>query len=53
MVALKDNDLFPIHHFSMPTMMNEYLEYHLRGICTPEGLKILNKFINTNQSENI
>lgn len=49
-LALKDNSLFPLHHFSMPIMMNEFLEYHLRGICTEEGLKILNKFITTNQA---
>lgn len=50
MMALKDNDLFPLHQYSMPMMMNHYLEYHLRGICTPEGLITLNKFINSHQS---
>lgn len=50
MLALKDNDLFPLHEFSMPMMMNDYLEYHLRGICTKEGLKTLNNFINDQQS---
>ncbi|GGK13341.1 TetR family transcriptional regulator [Yeosuana aromativorans] len=49
MTILKDNELFPLNHFSMNTLMNNYLEYHLRGICTEKGLLTLNKFIN-NQS---
>lgn len=46
---LKDNELFPLNHFSMNTLMDNYLEYHIRGICTEKGLLTLNKFIN-NQS---
>ena len=49
MTILKDNELFPLNHFSMNTLMDNYLEYHLRGICTEKGLLTLNKFIN-NQS---
>ena len=47
--SLKDNELFPLNNFSMNTLMQYYLEYHLRGICTDKGLKTLNKFIK-NQS---
>lgn len=43
---LKDNELFPLNHFSMNTLMDNYLEYHIRGICTEKGLLTLNKFIN-------
>jgi hypothetical protein len=50
MIVLKDKDLFPLHEFSMHMLMNNYLEYHLRGICTPKGLITLNEFITTNQS---
>lgn len=50
MVILKDNELFPLDHFSMKTLMDNFLEYHLRGICTPKGLETLNKFITYNQS---
>lgn len=49
-LAIKDKDLFPEHQYSMNTLVNTYIEYHLRGICTPKGLEILNKFITSNQS---
>lgn len=49
MMVIKDDDLFPRDKFSMPMLMANYLEYHLRGICTPAGLQILNNYINTNQ----
>jgi AcrR family transcriptional regulator len=41
MVGIKDNDLFPLQNYSMNTLMNYYLEYHLRGICTPKGIQEL------------
>ena len=41
MMALKDNDLFPLPGFSMHMLMDNFLEYHLRGICTPLGLEYL------------
>lgn len=40
-MALKDKTLFPLINFSMASLMNHYLEYHVRGICTPKGLEIL------------
>ena len=49
-LAIKDKDLFPLKKFSMNMLMSNYLEYHLRGICTPKGLDILNQFITSNQS---
>ena len=49
MMALKDKELFPLNNFSMQTLMNHYLEYHLRGICTPKGIETLTKIIH-NQS---
>jgi AcrR family transcriptional regulator len=45
MIALKDKELFPLDNFSMNTLMEYYLEYHLRGICTEKGLLTLKKFI--------
>ena len=50
MLAIKDKDLFPFQDFSMQMFMSDFLEYHLRGICTPKGLETLNKFIISNQS---
>ena len=46
---IKDQQLFPLEIFPIRTLMDEYLEYHLRGIITPEGRKILNTIINSNQ----
>ena len=48
MVSLKDKELFPLKDHSMSTLMNTYLEYHLRGICTPKGLETLEKLLNKN-----
>lgn len=50
MISLKDKEIFPLNNFSMNMLMDNYLEYHLRGICTEKGLQILNKFITSNQS---
>ena len=51
MIGIKDNELFPLKDFSMNTLMEYFLEYHIRGICTPLGLETLHKFItSTNQS---
>ena len=41
MVSLKDQDIFPQEKFSMPILMNNFLEYHLRGICSKKGLETL------------
>ena len=43
MISLKDQDNFPRENFSMPMLMNNYLEYHLRGICSEKGLETLIK----------
>ncbi len=45
MVSLKDQELFPLNNFSMNALMEYFLEYHLRGICTEKGILTLNKFI--------
>lgn len=47
--SIKDQKLFPIQKFPITALMDEYLEYHLRGIVTPKGRKILNSIINSNQ----
>ncbi|MEY8849714.1 TetR/AcrR family transcriptional regulator [Psychroserpens sp. XS_ASV72] len=52
MMALKDKSLFPLEHFSMRMLMNHYLEYHLRGICTTKGLDYLNNYLEINQNNN-
>lgn len=45
MVGLKDLNMFPSEQFPMPRLMDDYLEYHIRGIATEKGLKILNNLI--------
>jgi len=47
--AIKDNSIFPNTEFKMADLEDYFLEYHLRGIVTPKGRKILNKIINSNQ----
>ncbi len=47
-VSIKDKQLFPDNLFTVNGLMDNYLEYHLRGIVTPEGRKILNEIINSN-----
>jgi len=48
-INIKDQKFFPMEKFPMPELMDIYLEYHLRGIVTPKGRKILNSIINSNQ----
>jgi len=47
--SIKDIQFFPVNKFPVSDLMDDYLEYHLRGIVTPKGRKILNKIINSNQ----
>jgi len=35
--GIKDNDMFPLKNYAMKNLINQYLLYHLRGICTPNG----------------
>jgi|SRR5690554_527285 len=45
----KDQKLFPINKYSTKYITDEYLEYHLRGIVTPQGALSLNRFIKENR----
>jgi AcrR family transcriptional regulator len=46
--GLKNLNVFPAQKFPMNDLNDQYLEYHLRGIVTPQGRKVLNKITNTN-----
>ncbi|MEM1259753.1 MAG: TetR/AcrR family transcriptional regulator [Bacteroidota bacterium] len=48
-ISLGDEDLFPNFMFTKVKLEDYFLEYHLRGIVTPKGRKILNEIINSNQ----
>ena len=50
MVGLKDPKLFPLKDFSMNELIDNFLEYHIRGISTEKGNKVLNSIIKNNQS---
>ncbi|QCX37159.1 TetR/AcrR family transcriptional regulator [Aureibaculum algae] len=49
MVSLKNQELFSNKQFPISSLMDNYLEYHLRGICTPKGLGVLNTIIDNKQ----
>lgn len=46
--SIKDESLFPRSKFPTEALMDTYLEYHLRGIVTPQGRAILNTIIQSN-----
>ncbi len=48
-LSLCDHYFFPSNMFTKAALEDYYLEYHLRGIVTPKGRKILNEIINSNQ----
>ncbi len=50
LLAIRDNDLFPLQTQSLKTIIEQFYEYHLRGICTPKGLGVFNDFINKTQT---
>ncbi len=47
MISLKDQDIFPRDTYAMQNLMNNYIDYHLRGICSTKGLETLTE-LNTN-----
>ncbi len=47
-VSIKNQDLFPSELFEATALLDQYLEYHLRGLVTPKGRKILNQIIESN-----
>ena len=47
----KDENIFPSELFTKKELMDSFLEYHLRGIITKEGLNTLNQIIKNNNNE--
>jgi hypothetical protein len=45
--GIKDGRFFPEGNFSPKELQDYFLEYHLRGIVTPKGRKILNDIIDS------
>ena len=46
---IKDSEFFSPEDFTPTELMENFLEYHLRGIVTPTGRQKLNSIINSNQ----
>lgn len=38
MMGIKDNELFPTQEYAMNTLLDYYLDYHIRAISTPKGI---------------
>lgn len=48
MTSLKDVEIFDPSKFGSKLLQTEYLEYHLRGICTVKGVQKLEELLNNN-----
>ncbi len=44
-MGIKDTDLFTPEKYTQPVLMDHFLEYHLRAICTQKGIKTLEDLI--------
>ncbi|UNY99434.1 TetR/AcrR family transcriptional regulator [Zhouia spongiae] len=51
MMELKNGDVFSPHVYSMPYLMEVFLDYYVRGIATEKGILILNQIINSNNDK--
>lgn len=49
--GIKNDNLFPSQNFPKAKLMEDYLEYHLRGIVTKKGELTLNNFINNSPND--
>jgi len=45
MMGIKDKEMFPLEKYSEQDLTEEFLNYHLRAICTPKGIKTLEDYI--------
>nr|WP_201764115.1 TetR/AcrR family transcriptional regulator [Nonlabens dokdonensis] len=46
--GIKNLNIFPAQKYPVNELYDQYLDYHIRGIVTPQGRKILNKITNSN-----
>ena len=42
--GIQDIELFPIEEFKIDQLLINFSEYHLRAICTPDGIQKLNNY---------
>lgn len=48
-INIQDPEMFPLNLFPQKSLQSYFLEYHLRGIITSKGRKVLNEIIHSNQ----
>ena len=48
MMSLKDTEMFNPEKYSTKVVQKKYLEYHLRSLCTPKGVEILEQLLKEN-----
>ncbi len=46
MMGIRNKEIFPIEEFSEQDLNEEFLNYHLRAICTLKGIKTLEEYTN-------
>ena len=51
LLTIRNNDNFPLVENSLSELLEQFYEYHLRGICTPKGLNVLDRFIKLNTTQ--
>lgn len=49
MTGIKDLDTFPLEKFKMNYLMENYIDYHVRGIATEKGLQTLEQLNKVNK----
>ena len=47
MRGIRDIETFPVEEFKIENLFENYLDYHLRALVTPKGLKTLTNFKST------
>ena len=52
LLNIRNSDIFPLKENTLFDLIEQFYEYHLRGICTEKGLVVLNQFINNTLSTN-
>ena len=48
--TIRDTSIFPTEEYSKGDLFQLYIEYHIRGIATKQGLEILEDLINNNET---
>jgi len=51
LLGVKDKSLFPEEDYNNNELMDYLLEYHLRAICTPKGIKLLEELLIKNKEK--